>query len=412
MNSAGPSQDIEGQQFDDLGLYIHVPFCRQKCPYCGFYSEPIAGHDVGRVIQAMLRELDTAAATGKIPPSGKVSTIYIGGGSPSCLSEPQLISLIDGIIARIVITAQTGITAQTDITAQAIPTVEFTVEVNPGQIQPHTLEIMRQKGVNRLSVGGQSFDQAELDFLGRPYTPSQIISTIHQAQKIGFKNISLDLIFALPGQSLDLWQAHLATASQLGIQHLSAYSLTYEPDTVLEKALDQGKFQRADEELERTMYYTTIDYLHQGGFEQYEISNFAQLGFPCQHNLRYWANLSYLGIGPGACSYFPPQRTSNIKDVLGYTQLIEKNTPAIVETDQADPLQTACQTAVLMLRRIIDLNLDDFFRRTGFQVQDLFSEPIKRYLQLELMTLQDGWLRLTRDALAIADSILCDFAAV
>jgi putative oxygen-independent coproporphyrinogen III oxidase len=368
------------------GLYIHVPFCRSKCRYCGFYSEPIVGHDAAAVVRAMMAEMERHEL------SEGISTIYIGGGSPSSLTPEHLLRLVCHA-------------------AQRCPAAtEFTVEINPGQVDMELLGGLRKAGVNRLSVGAQSFIQPELDFLGRGYAVNCIGEAVRQAGAAGFDNVSLDLIFAVPGSCLDSWKHNLRAAVALTVNHISAYSLTYEDHTPLAKDVAAGLVQPVDEDTDRAMYELTIDELAQAGIDQYEISNFAKPGFECRHNLNYWANGSYTGVGPGATSYLKGTRSTNYADIDKYVQIITTGASATESSETLAGRQRACETAVLNLRRRRGIDLAEFRNRTGFDPMQLFAEPIRTHQERELIEENGGRIFLTRQALGIADAILCDFA--
>jgi len=372
----------------DAGLYIHVPFCRTKCRYCGFYSEPIVEHDAGAVVCAMLAEMKRHEL------GERISTIYIGGGSPSCLAPQDLLRLVRHAAQRCPAAA------------------EFTVEINPGQAGGELFLSLRKAGVNRLSIGAQSFIQRELDFLGRGYTTDCIGRVVQQARTAGFDNISLDLIFAVPGSCLETWKHNLRAAVALGVDHISAYSLTYEDRTPLGRDLAAGLIKPVDEDIDRAMYELAIDELARAGMDQYEISNFAKHGFECGHNLNCWANGRYAGIGPGATSYLKGTRSTNVADIEKYVLAITNGASAVESSETLPERERACETAVLNLRRRSGIDLAEFKSRTGFDPMQLFAEPIRTYQEQALIEKKDGRIFLTRQALGIADSILCDFALV
>jgi oxygen-independent coproporphyrinogen-3 oxidase len=282
---------------DGVGLYFHIPFCRSKCRYCGFYSEPIERHDAARLVSALIVEMDGFSTV------NNVRTIYIGGGSPSCLPAEQLLRLVS------------------EISVRWPKPVEFTIEVNPGESEKEVLKQLRVLGVNRVSIGAQSFRQEELDFLRREYAAGDIKEAVHKARQSGFDNISLDLIFAIPGASRKSWKENLDSAIKLSVQHISAYSLSYEDGTGLQKALAGGKILAVDEDLDRAMYEMAIERLEGAGFGHYEISNFAKMGFECLHNLGCWSNRPYIGIGPSASSYLEGTRRTNIADIKKYVEV-------------------------------------------------------------------------------------------
>ena len=369
------------------GLYVHVPFCVKKCPYCAFYSEPIGTHDPQRIVSAIITEM-------KLYSGADISTIYIGGGSPSCLPVETLMRLVEAL---------------TDAFGK---TLEFTVEVNPVQADTDLLNRLYNSGVNRLSIGAQSFDKNELRFLGRMHGPDEIITTVKQGRDAGFDNISLDLIFAIPGSTLDSWRYSLEAAISLDVEHISAYSLTYEKGTSLSEKKNSGAINIVDENTDRAMYETAIDILLAAGYGQYEISNFAKPNFECKHNMTYWQNRPFIGIGPAAGSYFNGKRTMNIADINGYLGAIESGKTAVSQTEEPSGEDIACETMVLGLRMTAGVDLDEFNKRTGFNAMELFAEPIRQNRQDGLIEIADGRVRLTRKALPVADTVLCDFAGV
>jgi oxygen-independent coproporphyrinogen-3 oxidase len=382
--------DSEYSKFglDGPSLYLHVPFCRTKCRYCGFYSRPIDQYDAGAVISAMITEIE------RLEQDNDIKTIYIGGGSPSVLEREHLLRLI-------------GQAKQRCPAAK-----EFTVEVNPGQVDAELLSELHRAGVNRLSIGAQSFIQRELDFLGRGHTVDCIRRAVRQGRSADFDNISLDLIFAVPGSDLDSWKHNLQSAIELQVEHVSAYGLSYEEGTPFSKDLAEGLIEPVDEDTDRAMYELTIDELAQAGIDQYEISNFARKGFECRHNLNYWANGSYIGIGPGATSYLHGTRSTNFADIDKYVRAVTKDQSTIESRETLNDLERACETAVLNLRRRSGIDLAQFKSQTGYDALELFAEPILRYRKMGLIEMDSGRVWLTRKALGIADSILCDFALV
>lgn len=379
-----------GLKFDSVGtgLYVHVPFCRAKCRYCGFYSRPIDQYDAGAVVSAMITEME------RLEQCDGIKTIYIGGGSPSILQREHLLRLV-------------GRAKQRCPAAK-----EFTVEVNPSQVDVELLSELQRAGVNRLSIGAQSFIQRELDFLGRGHTVDCIRRAVRQGRSAGFDNISLDLIFAVPGSDLDSWKHNLRSAIELQVNHISAYGLSYEEGTPFSKDLAEGLIEPVDEDTDREMYELTIDELAAAGIEQYEISNFAGNGFECRHNLNYWANGSYIGIGPDAASYLHGTRSSNFADIDNYVRAVTSGENPVESSETLSDLELACETAVLNLRRLRGIDLAEFENRTGYDALELFAEPIRRYRKLGLIEKDSGRISLTRQALGIADSIFCDFTTV
>jgi len=373
---------------DGPGLYVHVPFCRAKCRYCGFYSRPIDQYDAGAVVSAMIAEME------RLESGEGIKTIYIGGGSPSALEREHLLRLV-------------GLAKQLCPAAE-----EFTVEVNPGQVDMELMRELHKAGVNRLSIGAQSFTQRELDFLGRGHTVECTRRVVRQGRSAGFDNISLDLIFAVPGTDLDSWKHNLLSAIELQPDHISAYGLSYEDGTPLSRDLAAGLLEAVDEDTDRAMFELTIDELARAGIDQYEISNFARGGFECRHNLNYWANGSYAGIGPDATSYLHGTRSSNFADIDKYVRAVTSGESTVESSETLSDLERACETAVLNLRRWRGIDLAQFKSQTDYDALQLFAEPIRRYLKLGFIETDSGRISLTRQVLGIADSILCDFALV
>ncbi|HSV26322.1 MAG TPA: radical SAM family heme chaperone HemW, partial [Sedimentisphaerales bacterium] len=399
-----------------------MPFCASKCRYCNFYSEPMEKGEVRAVIDAMVREMEWYDLSG-------VDMVYVGGGSPSAIPEEDLVRLLEYIVSEC--RCKKG--ADREKRKGRTSFCEFTVEVNPGQVTVEKLRRMRAAGVNRLSMGAQSLDDGELAMLGRGHKAADVLKAMASAREAGFANISIDLIFAIPGQSLESWIRTLERAIRLGAEHISAYALTYEEGTPLCAARERGEVVAADEELDRAMYETAIDTLAAAGYQQYEISNFARPGFECRHNLKYWANDEYIGIGPAAASWYKGARWTNIGCIDGYTAGTQEshdrgreNTEKISDADgfegrnqivlrveEQRPCATdvACETAVLNLRRIRGIELDEYKRRTGFDAMELFGEVIGKHAAAGLLKVEGGRVFLTRDGLPVADAVLCDFAA-
>jgi oxygen-independent coproporphyrinogen III oxidase len=372
---------------DGSGLYVHVPFCDGKCRYCGFYSKPIHSQDSQRLVLALIAEAECYRGTA-------VRTLYVGGGSPTSLPLSQLAELLDVLASR-----------------WSDP-AEFTVECNPGQTDASVLEVLRDHGVNRLSFGVQSFHEHELKLLGRRHSVQQARDAVRQALNAGFDNVGIDLIFAIPGSTIDSWRQSLESAVSLGVPHISAYSLSYEPDTALTLAADRGEIARIDEDTDRAMYDLAIDHLDAAGIAQYEISNFARPDFECLHNQGYWENRPYIGIGPSAASYWQAARTTNVSDISAYVQAIEAGCSPEQERTCPDADEQICETAILNLRRREGVNCDGFRLTTGVDFLDVFAGPVERYRRLGLLDVDAESIRLSRNALAVADSVLVDFAAI
>ena len=372
----------------DCGLYVHVPFCARKCRYCAFYSV-IGDLDLQRRYLAAIRRELELYAFGRPFSSG-----YIGGGSPTALD----ISVLQDLVA---------------VTGNLLEkNAELTVEVNPAQASKDLFVSLKALGVNRISIGAQTFTESQLEFLGRLHSVGDIYDCVQYARGAGFENIGLDLIYAVPGSTLADWKKTLKAAVSLNPSHISAYALTYEDGSLLRDQLDNGQIVPIDDATDRAMYETAIETLAANGFGQYEISNFSRPGFQCIHNLRYWQNLPYIGIGPSAASWQRGKRTENIADLRQYFDMINKGQFAYESDCAISPTQSACETAVLGLRTRTGINLERFRQQTGFDATELFGPVIERHLADGWLQTDASFLRLSRKALAVADSILCDFADV
>ena len=369
------------------GLYIHIPFCQARCRFCGFYFETKAHALMERLVSAELEELDSVSPK-------EINTVYIGGGSPTTLPLPLLAQLIGGLHAR-------------------YPKIrELTVECNPEQVTRDSLRILRKLGVTRLSLGAQSFNDDELAWMGRTHQAAHITEAVTAARQVGFENICLDLIFALPGSTEKTWQHTLDATRALEPSHVSAYSLTIEPKTPLAAMVSSGRVLPLGEEEDRAQYQQAIRALEEVGIRQYEISNFAREGYQSKHNLGYWHNRPYIGIGPSACSYWQGRRTSNVAHLEKYLQAIETKQSAVCERSIPDERSFACETAILNLRTRAGIRTKTFNKATGYNIMRAFAEPIERNRTLGLLALEGDRLYLTQEALPVADSVLCDFAAL
>lgn len=371
-----------------VGVYIHIPVCEKKCPYCAFYSVSIDTVDPESLTEVILAELDLYNI------AEPVETIYIGGGSPTSLPHTVLTSFISALCDRL------G-------TVQ-----EFTVECNPAQADKTLFKQLYALGVNRLSVGAQSFDANELKTLGRIHQPQHIARTVQLAKETGFKNIGLDLIFGVPGSTLESWQFSLKSAVGLEVQHISAYSLTIEKDTPFERAVKEGTLSTLDEQADRRMYNAAREILRDAGFRQYEISNFAKPGFECRHNLRYWKNAPVIGAGPAAAGWYNGRRTINVPDTDLYIEKIQQDKSAYAEQHTPVPKQVACETAVLGLRMSQGINLIEFEQHTGFDLMILFGSVIKQHIFNGLLEYTSTHCQLTEKGLSYADTVAADFASL
>ena len=370
-------------------LYAHVPLCRRRCGYCDFYSEVLDPPLVTPLMDAMLAELERARGRHALD----LATIFVGGGTPTVLPPEQLARLLRAAAALLRRDCQP----------------EFTVEANPATVDASLAELLAAVGVNRLSLGAQSFERAELLTLDRLHETEDVVRTIDVCRTHGIRRVSLDLIFGIPGQTLASWERSLRAALALTPNHLSCYALTYEPGTPLHAELTAGYVERVDHDVEADMYELAIDLLAAAGYEQYEISNFARPGEECRHNLVYWRNESYLGIGPAAAGYVEGVRYKNVADIGAYCDAVIAGRSPRGEEERLAPEQQARETAMLALRLNDGLNRRAFAERFGSDPTEFFADAVARHQSDGLLEVTDTALRLTRRGRLLADAVVRDF---
>jgi oxygen-independent coproporphyrinogen-3 oxidase len=317
-------------------LYAHIPFCPKVCPYCSFYKEASDRNKTQAFLDAMLKEASRHA------PILRPKTIFFGGGTPTALSTAQLDFLIGGLRERI------------DFSAME----EFTIEMNPATVSLEKASALRDLGVNRVSMGVQSWDPGLLKTLGRVHSADQARHSYAILRQAGFRNINLDLIFGVPGQTAMQWRDSLQQTIALAPEHISAYCLTYEEDTEYFLRLNRGEY-RPDETLDADLFEMTMDLLGAAGFEQYEISNHARTGRECRHNLAYWLGSDYLGLGPSAFSTVDGSRWKNVSDTSAYIRRIETDADPADFREHLDPRTRRAEEIAFSLRtnRGISTNL-------------------------------------------------------
>ena len=375
-------------------LYFHIPFCHGKCRYCSFYStEPASDTQVKDLLKTELTELKQ-----RLTPhhSGTIPTIYIGGGSPSVIHKhlPEFIEKIRNLLNKLSISFEKA---------------EFTVEINPGDINRDFLRQLSELGVNRISIGTQSFAEEELRLLGRRHNVADIYNAVENCLAVGLSNISLDLIFALPNQTLAQWQDNLNRAIELDPRHISVYSLTWEPGTEFDRARALGQLKPAEDTLDREMYYLALDTLAEAGIQQYEISNFARGGYESRHNIRYWDDEEYIGIGPSAGSHIANSRWTSIADISKYINCIDNNSTTYDEVFSSTAEENIRHAAILALRKNQGINIDLFHKRFGISPLEYFQNEIKENINSGLLKHSGNHIHLTRKGLSFADSVSLDF---
>jgi oxygen-independent coproporphyrinogen-3 oxidase len=369
-------------------LYIHVPFCAQKCSYCAFYSEASSGELVQRYVDALIRELELVAH------DLKPQTVFFGGGTPSILNLRQWTRILDAM-------HRLGLD-------QA---VEWTVECNPATVSLDKARLLRERGVNRISMGVQSFDEALLDRLGRIHSREMAFKSFDVLRQAGFDNLNIDLMFAIPGQTMEVWRGTLDEALALGSEHLSSYEVIYEDDTPLFARLRAGEFD-VDEDLACGMYEELVARTASAGLQQYEVANFARswrngaavvraantpapnlAGIPryaCRHNINYWRGGYYYGLGPSAAGYVRGVRTKNWSNTKLYCEQLELGRRAVESSEDLSSLARAGEIAAFGLRMNAGWPFEDFRRVTGLDLREEWSTDMDRLVE-------KGWGRTSAD---------------
>jgi len=373
-------------------LYLHLPFCFHKCHYCDFFSvvEP-EGQDAPKqraFTQALIAELTRLVEQAPIKPQ----TLFAGGGTPTYLRSELWQQLLDAM-------RHLGILGRESKT-------EFSVEANPETVTPELMQTLVAGGVNRVSIGAQSFDRTSLKALERWHDPDSVPKAVQTIRDAGISNLSLDLIFAIPGQTLTMLERDLDALLALQPTHLSTYGLTYEPNTPLTAKLRVGQVQRIDEQLEREMYELVIGTLEQAGFMHYEVSNWAKadndVDYRCQHNLAYWYNKNWLGVGPAAASHVNGRRWRNAPNLAKY--LDASPTPPTQDHEQLDAAGSFAEQLMLGLRLRDGIDADWFDAHPD--LRDDQRETVNEWISLGLLERADNRLRLTRKGLFVADSVI------
>jgi len=371
-----------------VSLYIHIPFCRAKCRYCDFNSyaglEGMYEEYVGALV---------AEAEGWKGKDLRAETVYFGGGTPTVLAPSQM--------ARIFAACQESFT----FTQGA----ETTLEANPGTAGLEHFVPLRGLGFNRLSLGLQSFDDGMLELLGRIHSAEEGRRAYREAREAGFQNISLDLMYALPGQSLGRWKDTLRQALRLGPEHLSLYPLTLEAGTPLAADVAQGRLPPPDEDLAAEMYELAEDSLGKAGYEHYELSNWARPGFYAQHNLTYWHNHPYLGLGAGAHSYYGGERYHNVLHPVDYIRLVGEGRSPIAEREAIGQELEMAETAILGLRLCQGLEMHDFEARFRRSFWEVYGVQAAELVGLGLLERTGAKLRLTRRGRLLGNEVFARF---
>ena len=368
------------------GLYVHVPFCETKCGYCDFFSVAVKGRDTAPLVDRIKRELRLRLSDRPVP----VRTIFCGGGTPTILLVNQLAGLLN---------ASADVVAVDEVT-------EYTVEANPATVDAEKTELLVSKGVTRVSMGAQSFFPEELTTLERIHSPDDIAPSVATLRRAGVLQINLDLIFGIPGQTLDTWSQSLSRAIELEPDHIACYGLMYEPGTVLTAMRRAGKIKPCDENLEADMYECMVSTFIVAGYEQYETSNFAKPGCRSEHNLIYWRNQPYVGVGPSAVGCLDDRRYKNVADVAGYIRTMDEHGNAEAESETIDTEKLITGMVMMQLRLVEGLSIESFRRRTGMDPVALFGSTLDDLKRREVLTVSDTHIALTQDGRLVSDAVM------
>lgn len=375
------------------GLYVHIPFCEKKCLYCDFYSLETT-HHMESFVDTLLREIDLRAAITDTN-SRSISTVFFGGGTPSLLAPVQIERITKALSQHFHIE----------------PTAEWTMECNPGTVSTESLAAYRALGINRLSFGVQSFFDDDLAFLTRIHSPAQAKEAVAMARRAGFDNINIDLIFALPGQTIERWKSNIETAVALQTEHISAYSLIFEEGTPLNAMKLRGEVHETDEDTDAEMYDITMNFLSRSGYRQYEVSNFARPGMECRHNLLYWQGREYISFGPSAHGYIGGTRYWNVRSLSRYTDDITKGVLPVVNSERIEGRTRMFERAFLELRAQ-GIEVAAFQRDFGIDVHSVLRPLFERTAGEDLLAIDSERIALTQKGYRLCDALTTEVIAL
>ena len=375
-----------------LGIYIHVPFCRSKCLYCDFYS--LTTKD-DRVIDGYLDAICThIRETGALAPGYSVDTVYFGGGTPSFFGAEGM--------AVILATVRKAFDVQSD--------AEITFEANPDSITPKLLRRLRNEGFNRVSLGVQCDDDRILEKIGRPHNFQQAVDAVKRIRRAGFKNLSLDLIYGLPGQSREAWEETLQNVLSLKPEHISCYGLKVEEGTPLYESRDLMRLPDDDEQAD--MYLSTVEILRTKGYRQYEISNFCKRGYESKHNLKYWTGGEYLGFGPDASSDFAGKRFAMIRDLRRYIEGVLEGEQVITDIQEVPPRERAGEYLMMRLRTTLGIHAEEYEKKYLLPFAPLDEAMEKCRQRGHALKMDGGYWRLTPEGFLLSNSIISDLLLI
>jgi oxygen-independent coproporphyrinogen-3 oxidase len=371
-----------------LGIYVHIPFCASRCGYCDFATAPYDEGAAARYVRALRRELDAAVP---IVGGGRADTLYLGGGTPTVLGPEGLGNVLTEVTGRFAVA----------------PEAEVTCEANPESLTGEVLDVLVERGVNRLSLGMQTFDDAALKILGRRHDAAQAEDAYWRARAEGFANVSIDLMYGLPGQKLGDWVRDLERGLALKPDHVSLYGLTLEPHVKMYRERASYEFPGDDEQA--AMYYEAVDTLTAAGFVHYETSNFARPGRECRHNLKYWRDEEYVGFGPSAASHWRGGRYRNPPELDDYCAAAATGRWPLANPEPSDAYREMRTAAVLGLRLIAGIDGAAFEERFGVNPKTYYQKELAEFASAGLVTVEGDNVRLSRDGLFLADEV---FAAL
>jgi oxygen-independent coproporphyrinogen-3 oxidase len=362
-------------------LYIHIPFCIRKCIYCDFFSVPYDEGLALRYVDALIRELAMRKED-----AGELSTVYVGGGTPTTLPLLSLIRLFRAVRDTFAVAAD----------------AEVTIEANPGTVDREKVRTLADIGVNRFSLGVQSFDNETLKLLGRVHTFEDVLRAVAAVRASAAENFSIDLIYGIPGRSPDEWHKIIATAIELAPQHISAYELTPEAGTPLFDSMEKGESLKPPEDVVVDMYFSAIERLEAAGYGHYEISNFAKQGFQCRHNINYWNRGEYIGVGAGAHGFIGDRRMKNTLNMVKYIDSLRNGEPAVEESAEILCEEAIHEFIFLGLRKTEGLDIRMFKEELAVDI----LEPSRELIAEGLLVSDGTRLRLTKRGLVVSNTVI------
>lgn len=375
----------------DLAVYIHIPFCEKKCYYCDFTSFPEKTDEISQYIEYLIKEL--SLYKDKIDKEYTISSIFIGGGTPSSIDENYIEQILNYVFKNF----------------NTKENIEVSIEVNPGSVTVEKASKYKAIGINRVSIGLQSLNDSLLKSIGRIHNAADFYNSYEILKDTGFENINIDLMFALPDQSLEDLLLTLEQVVKLDVSHISLYSLILEEGTQFYKLHEKGKLNMPSEEEDREMYHKSVQFLKSKGYDHYEISNFSKPNFKCKQNMTYWKVNPYIGVGINSHSNLENKRFSNVSDFKNYYYKLDRNEFPLYEIEDIDKEMEIGEYIILGLRLIEGINKDEFKRRFNKDIEDLYREQILKNIKNGLLTEWENHFKLTNLGLDLSNQVELDF---